>query len=412
MIRQSQWKKHEGFLANLLAKMLIQRKSKFFLKFFKKDIQLRMLNSSIALQKDQTPHLNVISVGNSHLDSAWLWRKSDTREKKLFPTFSRAIYHIDKYPFFTYSANAVVYYEWVREDYPELFQEIKDAVRENRWEIVGGDWMEMDVNLPNGESLVRQRLIGQRFFLKEFQRVADIAWFDDVFGFCQSLPQILVKSGAKYFYTNKFCYNHYSIQFDEQSPKYAGGEKFPFFHFLWQSPDGSQILSSWVTHKNNFHKHLKQFIHHSRTVKEGIDNRFDYSMTWPEMDAKLSETVIPYLLNTYGKGDGGMGPRPLEIITQFAWQTIGYVQIGLMKTFFEDLEPYRQQLPQWHDELYLENHQGTLTTVGMIKENNHTAEVMMQQAESLAGTIGGIRKGYFSRVLYRKLETNLISPVS
>jgi alpha-mannosidase len=299
---------------------------------------------------------------------------------------------MQKFPRFTFSANATIHYEWIDDVSPQTFIDIKTAVENGQWELVGGDYVESDVNLPNGESLIRQRLIGQRYYLKHFSKLADIAWMDDVFGFCPNLPQIIAKSGGKFFYTNKFCYSHYSIQFPEESPKYTGGEKFPFLHFRWQSPDGSEILCTWAQHKNNFHKHLQHFTKHSRTVKDSVDNKFDYSMNWKEIDNKCSNEVVPLIVNVYGLGDGGMGPRPLEILEQMVWEDLGYVQNGPIRNFFKLLVPYRDRLPIWKDELYLENHQGTLTSVGMIKENNHTAEILLNFAESLSvfsGALGG-----------------------
>jgi alpha-mannosidase len=389
------WNKKMTRLERYLFYRGYPRRNKILFHVEQKIFKERTAKSSISIDPNAQPRLTIISVGNSHLDSAWKWRKEDAHQKKTFPTFSRALFHMKIFPNFTFSANATVHYEWIEDISPQTFQEIKDAVENGQWELVGGEYVESDVNLVDGESLVRQRLIGQRYYLHHFHRLADIAWMDDVFGFCLQLPQLLAKSGGIYFYTNKFCYSNISIKHPPESPKYTGGEKFPFLHFNWMAPDGSKILVTWAQHKNNFPKHLEHFTKHSRTVKPEEDNCFNYTLTWQEMDAKCSDEVVQLIVNAYGHGDGGMGPRPLEILEQMVWEQLGYVQNAPIKKFFQLLRPYQDRLPNWCDEMYLENHQGTLTSVGMVKENNHTAEVLLHLAESLSTFAGLFGKDHF-----------------
>jgi alpha-mannosidase len=400
------WAKKETFYEKLLINFAFPRKTKLMYKIMTNILKSKLLDSSVSInykkRNDDKPSITVVSIGNSHLDSAWLWRKEDTREKKIEATFSRNVHHLSsgKFPSYSFTANAVQHYEWIRDDYPDLFNEIKKYITDGRWDVVGGDWIEMDVNLSDGESLIRQRLIGQRFNLKEFQKLAETAWYDDVFGWSHSLPQILVKTGCVNFYTNKFCYSDYSVQFDENSLDYAGKEKFPFFHFNWRSKDQSSVLVTWAQHKNNFHKHLKNFLKHSRTVKKDITNKFDSTMTWQKINAALSDEIVPYITNVYGAGDGGMGPRPLEILEQEVWEQEGYVRNATIGEFMSFLKPYVDRLPIWEDELYLEGHRGTLTSVGMIKENNHTAEILLNQAESLSVFAGLLGADHFQDEYY------------
>jgi alpha-mannosidase len=275
-------------------------------------------------------------------------------------------------------------------------------VDQGRWEFVGGDYVEMDCNLPCGESLIRQRLVGQRFYLKHFGKIADIAWYDDVFGWPCTLPQILAKSGAKYFYTNKFCYSNESIK--------EVGDNFPFLHFLWRAPDStSEVMLTWAKHKNGFWNQLKHFHEHSVQVKKGVNNIFNYTDSWEEMKSRTIQNkndCIPLLINAYGHGDGGLGPRTGEIMEQMFWEFSDFVRNGTTKQMFALLEPYRSNLPVWQDELYLENHQGTLTSVGMIKENNATFEVMMRISESLAILESIFLKDELERANIMKLLNN------
>ncbi len=325
----------------------------------------RTANSPVLV--DWNKGVKLLSVGNSHIDAAWLWRKEDTRTKKINVTFDRALLHMSMYPEFTYTQNQAAYYAWAKELYPDIWQGIKQRFGEGRWEVLGGDWVECDANIPSGESLVRQRMAGQRFLLEEFGFVSEIAWADDVFGFPHCYPQILAKSGAKYFYTNKFCYNEVN--------------KFPYHAMLWRSPEGSQVLMYWMQHKNSWAKWLKSFNDLSVLLRPGESVELDYMADLDKARASFSEEVLPVIGNMYGHGDGGNGPKPAEIIEQLCWHRQGLAKLGTAAELFSMLEPYRERLPVWNDELYLECHQGTLTSIHMIKENNRTAEVLLRSIE-------------------------------
>ncbi|MEX2755448.1 MAG: alpha-mannosidase [Candidatus Sigynarchaeota archaeon] len=327
----------------------------------------RTANSPVLV--DWKKGVKLLSVGNSHIDAAWLWRKEDTRTKKINVTFDRALLHMSMYPEFTYTQNQAVYYAWTKELYPAIWHGIKRRHGEGRWEIVGGDWVECDANMPSLESLVRQRMAGQRFYLEEFGFVSEIAWADDVFGFPHCYPQILAKSGAKYFYTNKFCYNEVN--------------KFPYHAMLWRSPDGSQVLMYWMQHKNGWARWLKTFKELSVLLKPGESVQLDYMADLDKARASFSDEVLPVIGNMYGHGDGGNGPKPAEIIEQLCWHRQGHAKIGTTAELFSMLEAFRDRLPAWNDELYLECHQGTLTSIHMIKENNRTAEVLLRAIEFL-----------------------------
>ncbi|MBN2153772.1 MAG: hypothetical protein JW839_20105 [Candidatus Lokiarchaeota archaeon] len=327
----------------------------------------RTANSPVLV--DWKNGVKLLSVGNSHIDAAWLWRKEDTRTKKINVTFDRALLHMSMYPEFTYTQNQAVYYAWTKELYPENWHGILRRVKEGRWEVLGGDWVECDANIPSGESLVRQRMAGQRLYLEEFGFVSEIAWADDVFGFPRCYPQILAKSGAKYFYTNKFCYNE--------------ANKFPYHAMLWRSPDGSQVLTYWMQHKNSWARWLKSFKELSVLLRLGESAVLDYMADIDKARESFSDEVLPVIGNMYGHGDGGNGPKPAEIIEQLCWHRQGLAKLGTTAELFSMLEPYRERLPVWDDELYLECHQGTLTSIHMVKENNRTAEVLLRAAEFL-----------------------------
>jgi DNA-binding NarL/FixJ family response regulator len=100
---------------------------------------------------------SVILTGNAHIDAAWLWPWTETVDV-VHRTFGTALQLMDEYPQYTYTQSAAAYNQWMEEKYPFLHQQIAERVKEGRWEMVGGMWVEPDLNLPdgNGTELLRQ----------------------------------------------------------------------------------------------------------------------------------------------------------------------------------------------------------------------------------------------------------------
>ncbi len=167
-------------------------------------------------------------TGNAHIDAAWLWTWSEAVDQVHF-TFANALQMMREYPAYTFSQSTAQYYEWMEQKFPSLFAEIQKRVKEGRWELVGGMWVEPDLNMPAGESQVRQLLLGKRYFQQKFGVDIKVGWNPDSFGYNWQLPQIYKKSGIDYFLTQKLRYNDTN--------------QLPLKLFWWQSPDGSRVLS-------------------------------------------------------------------------------------------------------------------------------------------------------------------------
>ena len=146
-------------------------------------------------------------------------------------TFQSVLDLMREYPDFKFTMSSARTYEWMQEKYPDLFQgDSSSACKEGRWEVIGGMWVEPDLNMPDGESLVRQILVGKRYFQKNFGVDVKIGWNPDSFGYNWQLPQIYKKSGMDYFVTQKLLWAH---EFTT----------FPYKLFWWQAPDGSRLLT-------------------------------------------------------------------------------------------------------------------------------------------------------------------------
>ena len=148
----------------------------------------------------------VICIGHTHIDCAWVWTLKQTREK-VQRSFCTVLDLMKKYPEYKFMSSQPHLYKALKEEAPEKFEEIKQRVKEGRWECEGAMWVEADCNLSSGESLVRQVLYGKRFFKNEFGVNSRVLWLPDVFGYSAALPQILKKSGVDWFVTSKISWN-------------------------------------------------------------------------------------------------------------------------------------------------------------------------------------------------------------
>lgn len=139
---------------------------------------------------EKSSPVTVTCIGHTHIDVAWLWQLKHTREK-CARSFSTVLRLMEMFPDYTFLQTQPQLYEYIKNDYPEIYEKIRERVAEGRWEAGGGMWLEADCNLTSGESLVRQLLYGTRFLRNEFGVECDYLWLPDVFGYSWSLPQIL-----------------------------------------------------------------------------------------------------------------------------------------------------------------------------------------------------------------------------
>jgi alpha-mannosidase len=170
----------------------------------------------------------VHAIGHAHLDTAWLWPIAETKRKAV-RSWSSQLAYMERYPDYRFACSQAQQYGWIKREHPELYARIQEQVQAGSWVPVGGTWIEPDCNLPSGESLVRQFLLGQRFFEREFGRRCSEFWNPDVFGYNGQLPQIMRGAGITRFLTQKLSWNRFN-----QPPHHS---------FTWQGLDGSEVLA-------------------------------------------------------------------------------------------------------------------------------------------------------------------------
>ncbi len=301
----------------------------------------------------------VSCVGHTHIDIAWLWTYSHTRDK-VVRSFSTVLKLMEEYPEYMFMSSQPQLYEYIKKNHPDVFKRIKQKVREGLWEAEGGMWVEADVNVTSGESLVRQFLIGRRFFKREFGVTSRILWLPDVFGYSAALPQIMKKSGIDYFMTAKLANNEIN--------------EFPYHTFTWRGIDGSEVLS-----------HLVLYCPHGYN---GQPDKGDVLESWENYKQKEINTDVMLL---YGYGDGGGGPSKemLETLRRYELGIAGAPGVRKVKAydFFKELEKRvknDRRLPAWVGELYYELHRGTYTSMARNKKLNRKAEFLYTTAEWMA----------------------------
>ncbi len=303
------------------------------------------------------------AAGHAHIDVAWLWSLAQTR-RKAGRTFHTVLRLMEQFPDYHFTQSQPQLYQYVREDYPELFGAIQEAVKSGRWETIGGMWVEADCNLSGGESLARQFLLGRTFFRDHFGEGVDspVLWLPDVFGYAWNLPQLIKQAGLDYFFTIKIGWSQYN--------------KMPYDTFWWQGLDGTQVLT-----------------HFSPVTMPGRGGG-DYN-------AKATPTEIMegwrrfkhkensrHLLMSYGYGDGGGGPtrEMQENLRELqAFPAMPQMRRGKVIDFFREMEREANgRFPTWNGELYLEYHRGTYTTQARNKRANRQSEFLLHDAEFLA----------------------------
>ena len=313
--------------------------------------------------------VEISAIGHAHIDVAWLWTLSQTRQK-VARTFHNVLGLMDEFEDFNFTQSQPQLYEFVQQDFPALFSKIKKRVQEGRWEPIGGMWVEADCSLSGPESLVRQFLLGRNYFKTEFGENAEspVLWLPDVFGFCWNLPQLIKLAGLEYFFTIKIGWNQYN--------------RLPYDSFWWQGLDGTRILTHFSPTKSANSSHSSTY---NSDASPG-----QVLGTWVNFQQKdiCPPGISVPLLLSYGWGDGGGGPtrKMLENLgVMESFPAIPRVKKDTVVKFFRKLEKYfGDKLPTWNGELYLENHRGTYTTQAKIKRANRKSEFLLHDAEFLA----------------------------
>lgn len=334
---------------------------------------LAELRAGIAAAGPPLP-VDIVAAGHAHIDVAWLWTLAQTR-RKAGRTFHTVLRLMEQFPDYHFTQSQPQLYDFVRQDYPALFAAIQTAVRDGRWEPIGGMWVEADCNLTGPESLARQFLLGRTFFREHFGAGVEspVLWLPDVFGYAWSLPQLIKSAGMDYFFTIKIGWNRVN--------------RMPVDSFWWQGIDGTKVLTHFSTTPDTpwgDAAPARDDLFKSATYNADL-TAFTALGSWANLKHKETQRVM---LMSYGYGDGGGGPtREMNENARelAAFPGLPRVKQGKVIDFFRRLEAESgAELPTWNNELYLEIHRGTYTTQSRNKRANRQCEFLLHDAEFLA----------------------------
>lgn len=329
----------------------------------------KLLNEQFYYRISEASVPKVTAIGHTHIDVAWLWDLNQTREK-VARSFSTVLKLMEQYPEYKFMSSQPQLYKFIKEDHPELYEKIKEKVKEGRWEVEGAMWLEADCNVTSGESLVRQILFGKRFFKEEFNKESKLLWLPDVFGYSAALPQILKKSGVDYFMTTKISWNDLN--------------KVPNDTFMWRGIDGSEVFTHFITTTEYDKGKNNEFY----TNYNGELNANQVMGNWHRYQNKdiNDDTLLAF---GYGDGGGGVNKEMLENFKRLKYGIPGtpIVKMDLSRNYFDKLNNKLKDNPRlakWVGELYLECHRGTLTSMARNKKYNRKSEFLYQDVEFLS----------------------------
>ncbi len=322
--------------------------------------------------------IKVLFTGHAHIDIAWLWPARQSREKAE-RTFTTILKLMEKYPQMHFYASSPVLYKWLKNNRPDLYKKIQNRISEGRWEADCGTWVEPDLNMPSGESIVRQFLYGKKFLKEEFNIESKILWVPDCFGFAGTLPQIMKGCRVEQLVTTKLGWNDTN--------------KMPHDCFIWRGIDGSEVYAYFITAQDvpldDGKGNRKSFTTYSSTATP--------SQTLGAWEAFREKEITSNVHVAFGFGDGGGGPseEQIEYVERMSYGIPGLPTAKLtsvnefVDTVQNDMNKHLTECPKWDGELYFELHRGVYTSVAKNKRKNRITEFKLQNAEwlSVAGQI-------------------------
>ena len=332
----------------------------------------------LANEYPQSAH--VLAMGHAHIDTAWLWPLAQTR-RKVARSWSSALRLMERYPRFHFLASQAQQYQWLATDEPELYRQVEARVGEGRWEPAAAMWVEPDVNLTAGESLVRQFLHGQRASETRFGRRCEVLWLPDTFGYSGALPQLMRGAGVPVLVTSKLSWNTTN--------------RMPHDTFRWRGLDGSEVLAMFITAGIDPAAEPEMYdpenpLREISTYNGHVTPREVASAWGRYADKPLSHTV----LYPFGWGDGGGGPTEhmLEVADRLErYPGMPRLTQGPAGAFLRSLHDRLiadPRTPVWDGEMYLEYHRGVYTGQAGVKAANRRAEHALHDAELWAAWAG------------------------
>jgi alpha-mannosidase len=289
-------------------------------------------------------------IGHAHIDMNWLWTNEDTINV-ILRDFSTVNNLMKKYNDLTFSQSQTHVYKVVEEKDKFLFEKVREKVKEGRWDITASAWVENDLNMSDGESIVRHIIYSKKYIKEKFKKDVEIMWCPDTFGHPQTVPTIIKNGGINYYYFMR-CGKGHQL-------------------FLWEGLDKSRVIA-FSSLYNNF---------------------IDSSTIIPDFIKFYKKYRIKDYMFVYGIGNHGGGPTEEDIKRKIKLNEkpcFPLLEFSTTHKFFKIVEKYKNRFPIIKDELNFIN-EGCYTTHSDIKRANRECENILKKTEVLS-SIGELYK--------------------
>ncbi len=288
-------------------------------------------------------------VGNAHIDPVWMWDWR-TGLTEGIRTSRSVLALMDEYPELTYIRGESALYEHIEKRDPETFHRITERIKEGRWDIVGGQYVQPDNNMPSTRTALRQFAVGREYFREKFGREINIAWLADAFGHGRGTPEVFTAAGMKYFAMTR-----------PQERICPIGSPV----FRWIGQGGSELLCV----------RLPSGVY-------GIERSGPGEML-NQLAEELADAPVREHLVTFGLGDHGGGPTREHIDMLLQWREDHpevTVKFSTFTEYFRVLETIRQEIPEFHGEINF-CQRGCYSSTMKFKHIYRKAEARIERAE-------------------------------
>lgn len=303
----------------------------------------------------------LFTVATAHLDTVWRWSLAKTIEEYLIDTISKNFCLFENYDNYRFNFEGAFRYELIEEYYPNLFKDIQKYAKLKKWNPIGAEYENGDVNIPSPEAVIRNILIGNNYFEKNFGITNNELFLPDCFGFNLALPTIMKHCNIKGFVTQKIAYGCCT--------------ELPFKFGIWKGVDSSEVYA--VTDAGSY-KHSFDQIQTDESVYEKIADNYNKSS-------------IPFALHLYGTGDKGGAPDEKSV-----WSVNDEIQRNKTNAtkvfsstpdeFFEEIDSLndndKKMLPKYDGEFLMTSHGvGCYTSRCILKYLNRKCETIADATE-------------------------------
>lgn len=336
-------------------------------------------------------------TSNAHLDTQWNWTVQDTIRDSVKNTLEQNFELFEKYPHYRMNFEGAFRYKLAKEYYPDLYEKLKEYVAEGRWNVAGSQWDASDANVPSSEAYMRQILLGNGFFEKEFGKKSSDIFLTDCFGFRYSLPSIAAHMGLNGFSTQKLVWGVGSpiINEDGTTRKPMPEKDVPRLDLgKWVGPDGNYVIGSFLggNYTHHFeHDEQKRPIHDREEYLKAIEHNEKYSGT-------------PVRMMYYGVGDYGGSPSDEsvkyvnEAIDANGPDKAFEVVAASTDDIFNDLTPEEiAALPEYNGNLLIPHGYGALTSHTINKRWNRKSELLADSCERAASMAKWLGKAAYPK---------------